>query len=107
MAVNEKRCIGFALVLVPWPRQADSAENPMVKTKLRGLAQNKSQESTRNIHIIHYVMTSFTLDPLHSEIFWLRGPFFELLRFFCDGADLFALQRQSSCTLTRSREATL
>jgi hypothetical protein len=36
--VNEKRCIGFALVLVPWPRQADSAENPIVKTKLRGLA---------------------------------------------------------------------
>ncbi len=68
---------------------------------------NKSQESTHNIHIIHYVMTSFTLDPLHSEISWLRGPFFELLRFFCDGADLFALQRQSSCTLTRSREATL
>src|ERR1700674_4105544 len=38
IALNEQRCIGFALVLVPWPRQADSAENPMVKNKLRGLA---------------------------------------------------------------------
>jgi hypothetical protein len=51
--VNEKRCIGFALVLVPWPRQADSAENPIVKTKLRGLAllrifwSPKSSRSTK------------------------------------------------------------
>lgn len=63
--------------------------------------------SYHNIQRIRYVVTSFPLDPLHSEISWLRGLFSELLRFFGDRSDLFALQRQSSCTLTRSREATL
>src|SRR5271166_6414143 len=65
---------------------------------------------TKYIHNIHrrrYVMTSFTLDPLHSEISWVRGLFSELPRFFGDRSDLFAPQRQSSCTLTRSREPTL
>src|SRR5271165_7571709 len=60
-----------------------------------------------NIHRRRYVMTSFTLDPLHSEISWVRGLFSELPRFFGDRSDLFAPQRQSSCTLTRSREPTL
>src|SRR5208283_2889101 len=60
-----------------------------------------------NLHRRRYVMTSFTLDPLHSEISWLRGLFSELPRFFGDRSDLFAPQRQSSCTLTRSREPTL
>jgi len=49
----------------------------------------------------------FTFDPLHNEISWLRVLFSELLRFFGDRADLFALQRQSFYTLTRSRETTL
>src|SRR5208282_1355415 len=60
-----------------------------------------------NLHRRRYVMTSFTLDPLHSEISWVRGLFSELPRFFGDRSDLFAPQRQSSCTLTRSREPTL
>src|SRR5271166_1062958 len=60
-----------------------------------------------NIHRRRYVITSFTLDPLHSEISWVRGLFSELPRFFGDRSDLFAPQRQSSCTLTRSREPTL
>src|SRR5271165_3630565 len=60
-----------------------------------------------NKHRRRYVMTSFTLDPLHSEISWVRGLFSELPRFFGDRSDLFAPQRQSSCTLTRSREPTL
>src|SRR5208282_2834718 len=37
-----------------------------------------------NIHRRRYVMTSFTLDPLHSEISWVRGLFSELPRFFGD-----------------------
>src|SRR5271166_2434687 len=60
-----------------------------------------------NLHRRRYVMTSFTLDPLHSDISWVRGLFSELPRFFGDPSDLFAPQRQSSCTLTRSREPTL
>jgi hypothetical protein len=60
-----------------------------------------------NLHRIRYFIMGFTLDPLHSEISWLRGLYSELLRFFGDRSDLFALQRQSSCTLTRSRESTL
>src|SRR5208283_4988880 len=60
-----------------------------------------------NLHRRRYVMMSFTLDPLHSEISWVRGLFSELPRFFGDRSDLFAPQRQSSCTLTRSREPTL
>ena len=45
---------------------------------------------------------------LHIARFsWFWGLFSESVRVWRDGANLFALQRQSSWTLTRSREATL
>src|SRR5271157_4924053 len=82
-------------------------QRPAVSLNFSQVFKLMRTKYVHNLHRRRYVMTSFTLDPLHSEISWLRGLFSELPRLFGDRSDLFAPQRQSSCTLTRSREPTL
>jgi hypothetical protein len=53
------------------------------------------------------LIRAFILDPISCELCWFWSFFPNQFDFCAGGANLFASQRESSCPLPRSREATL